>query len=178
MPKSEITAFEPLKKNIDILTRTINYNKIKNITLIGKAVSNKTGIEKFVIDDFSGATSQFLSLMRKDDEYQISNAYGLRKTVEVETIKLDELIENEHSIPDLMKVDIEEAEELMFHGAHKIIDCKKTIFIVETFSMNVIKLFKNNDYAVFLLDESSNYAFVPKKYIRTINAIKKEYKEI
>ena len=131
-----------------------------------------------MIDDFSGATSQFLSLMRKDDEYQISNAYGLRKTVEVETIKLDELIENEHSIPDLMKVDIEEAEELMFHGAHKIIDCKKTIFIVETFSMNVIKLFKNNDYAVFLLDESSNYAFVPKKYIRTINAIKKEYKEI
>lgn len=177
-PSSEIVAFEPFKKNSELFSRTIKFNKITNINLVGKAVSNKTGFDEFLVDDVSGATGQFLSLLRKDDEFQISNAYGLRKTIQVETIKLDELIDDDSTIPDLMKVDIEEAEELMFDGAHKIIKNKTTIIIIETYNINVIRLFKENDYTVFSLDESSNYVFLPNKLNSLILEFKKSYIEI
>jgi FkbM family methyltransferase len=47
LPKSEIVAFEPFGKNIDLFKRTIKDNRITNIKLIGKAVSNKTGFDEF-----------------------------------------------------------------------------------------------------------------------------------
>jgi len=177
LPKCEIVAFEPFKKNIDLFTRSINHNKITNINLIGKAVSNKTGMKEFVVDDLSGATGQFFSLLREDDLYQISNAYGLRRTIHVETIKLDELIDNGFPIPDLMKVDIEEAEGLMFQGAQKIIERKETIIIIETFNINIINLFKKNGYVIFIIDDNSNYIFIPKRSYRLVNQFRKKYSE-
>ena len=177
LPDSKIIAFEPFTKNINLLTRTINFNRIRNIKLIKKAVSNKSGAEEFLVDDISGATGQFKSLLRKNDDFQISNAYGLRKTIQVETIKLDEMIDDGCEVPDLMKVDIEEAEEMMFQGACKIIKSKKTKIVIETYNPKVLKLFKDNDYSIFLLDDSSNYAFIPNTSKQLINSFGQKYRE-
>jgi FkbM family methyltransferase len=177
LPKSEIIAFEPFHKNVNLFKRTIDFNRIKNIKLISKAVSNKSGSEEFLVDDISGATGQFKSLLRKNDDFQISNAYGLRKTIQVETIKLDEMIDDGCEVPDLMKVDIEEAEEMMFQGACKIIKSKKTKIVIETYNPKVLKLFKDNDYSIFLLDDSSNYAFIPNTSKQLINSFGQKYRE-
>ena len=131
-----------------------------------------------MVDDISGATGQFFSLLRKDDKFQISNAYALRRTIQVETIKLDDIIDDGFNIPDLMKVDIEEAEELMFQGAKKIVKNAKTIIIIETYNLNIIQSFKDKEYSVFSLDESLKYAFLPKKFKSLNDAFMKKYTEI
>ena len=41
LPDSKIIAFEPFTKNINLLIHTINFNRIKNITVVSKAVPNK-----------------------------------------------------------------------------------------------------------------------------------------
>lgn len=178
LPKSEVVAFEPFHKNIKLFKHTIDFNRIKNITVVGKAVSNKSGSEDFLVDDVSGATGQFNSLFRKEDNFQISNAYGLKKIIQVETIKLDEMIKDDSEIPDLMKVDIEEAEELMFQGACKIVESKKTKIVIETYNPRVLELFKKNDYSIFLLDDSSNYAFIPNASSELLVEFKQKYAEV
>ena len=175
LPDSEIIAFEPFTKNINLLKRTINFNRIRNIKLIKKAVSNKSGEEEFLVDDISGATGQFNSLLRKKDNFQISNAYRLRKTIQVETIKLDEMIDDDGAVPDLMKVDIEEAEEMMFQGACKIFKCKKTKIVIENYNPEFLKLFYDNGYSIFLLDDSSNYAFIPNTSKQLIHSFGQKY---
>ena len=121
LPDSEIIAFDPFTKNINLLTRTINFNRIINIKLIKKDVSNESGTDEYLVDGISCATGKFNSLLRKKDKFQISNAYRLSKTIQVETIKLEEMIDEDGSVPDLMKVDIEEAEEMMLQGHCKIL---------------------------------------------------------
>ena len=76
-----------------------------------------------------------------------------------------------------MKVDIEEAEELMFQGACKIVESKKTKIVIETYNPKVLKLFKDNDYSIFLLDDSSNYAFIPNTSKQLINLFGWKYKK-
>ena len=88
------------------------------------------------------------------------------------------MIKDDSEIPDLMKVDIEEAEELMFQGACKIVKSKKTKIVIETYNPRVLELFKKNDYSIFLLDDSSNYAFIPNASSELLVEFKQKYAEV
>lgn len=106
--EGKVYAFEPEPYNFGLLLRNIETNGYKNIIPVQKGISNKRGMSKlFLSPENLGAHT----LYNLDQE---------RKFVEVETITIDEYFESEEKI-DVVKIDVEGAEEIVLDGMQKII---------------------------------------------------------
>lgn len=110
-----VYALEPAKQHIEVLSRNMLDNNIKNVTIVPKALSNVNGTTKFYHSPNSTMFSLNDAATNKDD-YE-----------EVETITMDKFLD-EYKIDhvDFMKIDTEgmELEILSSDGfkkvAHKI----------------------------------------------------------
>lgn len=91
-----------MKKNVIL-------NDHSNCYLINKAVSDKTGRTRFYLHSDSYTSS----LLHPENE---------SKYIEVETIALDDFIEEKKILPDIIKMDIESAEPLALKGMKKLLD--------------------------------------------------------
>jgi len=101
--KGKVVAFEPNKKNLEILKRHLKINRCKNVIVVDKAVSDKTGITFF--DTGDGSWTGKISLT---GEY------------EVEVVKLDDFI-SKNLIPSVIKIDVEGEELNVLRGAKNFI---------------------------------------------------------
>ncbi len=106
-----VYAFEPDERNLKLLRRNIEINKLTNITILDCALSNEKGEAKFLIAT-DGAMN---SLAKTNHESQQIQEW---KTVKV--ITLDDFVD-EYKIDkvDFIKIDTEGAEKLIFDGAKK-----------------------------------------------------------
>jgi len=110
--KGKVVAFEPNKKNLEILKRHLKINRCKNVIVVDKAVSDKTGITFF--DTGDGSWTGKISLT---GEY------------EVEVVKLDDFI-SKNLIPSVIKIDVEGEELNVLRGAKNLLEkYKPTIFL-------------------------------------------------
>jgi FkbM family methyltransferase len=122
----KVYTFEPMPKMIERLQKHIAMNHLESkITLIPKALSNKTGILKFSLPKAanSGTASTILG-----------SSGNLEDIIEVESITLDEFLakENISGSIDLIKMDIEGAEFFALQGMKNMLDSgMKPIFILE-----------------------------------------------
>lgn len=64
---------------------------------------------------------------------------------EVETITLDEITDIYNSYPDLIKIDVEGAENYVLQGATEIAKRENAIFIVEVHSSKKVSIMENTD---------------------------------
>lgn len=114
-PGTRICSFEPLPANLGYLRETIANNGIKNIEVVGSAVSSKAGESFFDINDsnFKGKLS--------------SEKTALRVTM----ITLDDFVQQKQLWPDLVKIDVEGAEEDVLLGAAEMIKQSTPTFIIE-----------------------------------------------
>ena len=104
-PLAKVTSFEPVTRNVELLTGNRDGNQLgERIEIIGKAVSDFTGHLKFD----SGPSEQ-------TGWGGISSSGSLS----VPCLRLDEIIGDE--TVDLMKVDVEGAEALVFKGADRLL---------------------------------------------------------
>jgi FkbM family methyltransferase len=112
-----VYAFEPLPRNIAFLEQHKQLNNMNSINIFQVAVSDKFGEANFDIgtSNFQGALTE-----GKDTDKLI-----------VKTIKLDDFVsENGLKPPDVMKIDVEGAEEQVLIGAESLlISCKPIIFL-------------------------------------------------
>lgn len=92
-----VLAFEPLPLNIDRIQSVIRLNGLNNVTIVPKAVSDRTGTAAFDEgpNNFQGSLT--------------ANSGSSRKRI-VETISLDDLIDQGAPAPDFIKMDIEGGE--------------------------------------------------------------------
>lgn len=118
--KGKVFAFEPHPENFALLKKNVEINGYDNVVLINKAVSNKNGkVRLYLSERDTGASS----IYPEDSQ----------KSIEVETIRLDDYFKDFKGKIDFVKMDIEGSEGEALQGMRGIIDKNKNIKIITEF---------------------------------------------
>lgn len=108
-----VYAFEPGKRELELLKHNIAINNLTNVTVIETAITNKKGVTNFAISR-DGAMN---SLAQTDHPKQQIESW---QTIEITT--LDNVLEELNiSQVDFLKIDVEGAEGLVIEGAKKLL---------------------------------------------------------
>ena len=120
--QGHVYACEPGKKELDLLKQNITINGINNITIIESAISNKKGSDLLAVS-VDGALNSLKETNHPDQNIESW------QTVEINTV--DNLVQ-ELNIPkiNVMKVDVEGAEKLVFEGASNFLKSNSNVTIV------------------------------------------------
>ncbi len=121
-PQGHVYAFEPSKRELDVLRHNVEMNHLANVTIVERAVSNRAGTTRLAIARDGGLNS--LANTHRPEQQ-------IESWQEVETISLDQFLK-EFSIPkvDFIKIDVEGAERLVFEGAATVLASKHPITIL------------------------------------------------
>jgi FkbM family methyltransferase len=95
-PSGHVYAFEPLGRNVSYLERHVNLNRLSNVTIIKAAVSDVNGLARF------------------RESHPAMGGLSAAGELEVETIQIDS---QNFRIPDVMKIDVEGAEQSVLRGS-------------------------------------------------------------
>lgn len=153
--KGKVYAFEPANEAYDKLRYHIKLNNLDNIDTIKYGVSNYSGVAEFNVCE--------------DDAFNSLGDTPMKDVVRKETIDLitidDFVLKNSINRVDIIKVDTEGAEFLVFEGAKKtLLKDKPSLFFeynpeaVEGFdnnSINLINLLRSFDYSLFEFKEGN-----------------------
>ena len=125
--EGKVIAFEPDPINFDILKKNIEQNRITNVELVKKGISNKNESMKLYKSAVSGGHSL------------IKNEWGKEFTT-IQTVTLDDYF-NDQKI-DLIKIDVEGFELEVIDGGTKLFKNNNKIKIISEFGGYYYK--KNN----------------------------------
>ena len=153
--KSIIYSFEPNLVNLKRLERNISLNRLKNITVVPKAVGSDNTIISFtipkakIISDTSSAIENF-----SKSTYKGKLAW---KNIEVEQVSIDEFC-NDNNIHHvhMIKIDVEGYELNVLNGAATTIQKCKPILLLESFINEEKKKYlqdfvKKYEYYVYII---------------------------
>lgn len=156
-PGGHVYAFEPGERELELLRQNISTNGLTNVTVIDRAVSNKCGVAEFAISR-DGAMN---SLARNRHPGQQIVCWK-----KVETTTLDGVVK-EFGINnvDLVKVDVEGAEQLVLEGAQRLLSASEAPKVIcefcdvtaSGFSASTVELrngFEQLGYELFSLSGS------------------------
>ena len=167
----EAVLFEPLPQNAKLLRQTINRSGYNHIKLIEAAVADHSGQVSFLADEQSGATSQITEIFATSGETSIAHTYGISKEIMVRTTTMDEELANGAAVPDLIKMDIEEAEVLALKGAENLLSLGKPLIAFECHRTEAIEMLRARNYSVYRVDDHNNYLAVPPKMMEQAKRI-------
>ncbi len=149
-PEGHVYAFEPGAGNCALLRKNMEQNGYKNVTVIEKAVSDKSGTCTLYESGFNPADHR---------TYHVSKG---RKQVTIQSISLDEYFPADARI-DMLKMDIEGAEETAIRGMERVLGICPVLLLECWPSMlakagtDAVKLFKNLEergYKLSLVDDA------------------------
>lgn len=137
----EVFAFEPNPTNFALLTKNVEMNGYKNVTLVQKAVSNKTGKLKLYLSEDMG-------------DHRIYDSHDGRKYIEIDAIRLDDYLGGNNLKIDFIKMDIQGAEGGAIQGMLNLLKKNKTVKIVTEFWPIGLKRFgiDSNEYLKLLIE--------------------------
>lgn len=116
----KVFAFEPDPGNFSLLEKNVKINNYQNVTLIQKAVSNKTGKAK-------------LYIWKNTLGPKIYDSPDSHQYIEIESIRLDDYFKNYNGKIDFIKMDIEGAEGGATQGMTSLLQQNKNIKIISEF---------------------------------------------
>lgn len=120
--EGKVVAFEPEPSHFGLLNRNVKANRYNNVTLVQKAVSNKTEEVKLFLQKNNLAA------------HQIWDPHDGSQFVTVPAITLDEYCENENlKKVDFIKIDVQGAEGAVLQGMRSIMDENRALKIVMEF---------------------------------------------
>lgn len=125
--KGRVFAFEPEPDNFARLEMNVRLNSYENVVLVQKAVSNRTGKCTLYLSDRDRATHRI---------YDIRDG---RRSIEVESIRLDDYFHNQKV--DFIKMDIEGAEWAALQGMSLLLEKNKRVKILTKFLPSGLKGF-------------------------------------
>lgn len=133
-----VHSFEPVPINWKILNLNIQLNKLKNVVLNYSALADKKGEVDFSVSI--------------DGAYSSIKHTGRNIESEILTVKLDTLdeyiVRNEISKIDVIKIDVEGAEDLVLQGAECLLNnfsMRPRLLVLELFDPNLEKFNTNVD---------------------------------
>lgn len=143
--KGRVIVFEPDLFLAHILRKTADANPDLNVDVLALAASDRQGIAKFNIAERARSTN-FLA-----DASGSTQTGGVRRAILVPTVPLDSLLGQIPS-PDLIKIDVEGAENLVFEGMKRVLQEARPIILCEVFKANWDNISANllaNGYRIF-----------------------------
>jgi FkbM family methyltransferase len=124
----KVVAFEPLPRNVSILTKNLQANRMGNVVVVQKAVSDREGVaELFLSRDSSGN-----SLISVPPGAELS--FGQSDHLVVETVTLDGFFAPFCRKPTLVKLDIEGGELAALEGMRILIRETADLVLITEFN--------------------------------------------
>jgi FkbM family methyltransferase len=117
-----VVAFEPVPRNIRFLSRTLEVNSARNVTIVPCAVSDSTGLSRFQ----HGARWGVGRLSEAGDQPAL-------------TVSCDEFVHTQSIVPSLLKIDVEGAEMLVLSGARRLLAEQRPVILLSTHGEGVRK---------------------------------------
>lgn len=133
-----VLAFEPDRTSFALLNQNVEANGCQNVTLIQKAVSNKTGRIKLYLSE----TNKAGHTIRASEN---------SKSVDIEAVRLDDYLKDLNRPVNFIKMDIEGAEALAFAGMTSLIRKSPTVKMLMEFTPSAMAEL-DTDPATFLQD--------------------------
>jgi len=148
-PSAKVYAFEGFPDNTRVLKINKEINNLHNLEIIGSALSDKIGKEKFYISQ--------TGLMTEKSE----------KSEFVETETIDNFLQkNKIHFIDLIKIDVDGKEQNVLEGANRSLSQGKIKNIIIEIDINnkkeVIGVLSKNNYSISEI--------VPNNYLATLNS--------
>jgi FkbM family methyltransferase len=128
--KGTVYAFEPEPTNFHFLCKNIELNDYDMVVPFQKAVSNTSGTVKLYLANERDTGAHTLR-EHHEMEYFNTKAYG--KFVEVEAVKLDEVVSEIKKPVDFIKMDMEGSEANAFAGMKRILGGNRNLKILTEF---------------------------------------------
>lgn len=123
--EGHVVAFEPFPPNAQFLNRHLSYNRIDNVTVIEKAVSDQQG--KLTFETVQGSSMGHLATHTKT-----------ASSIMVDVVALDQFIaEAQLPLPNVLKVDIEGAEYDFLRGASQLLSSRAITMFLATHGQEV-----------------------------------------
>ena len=163
-PHANLVLFEPDPLNASLLRQTVAANQLQGVTLIEAAVTNVEGAQSFIRDRVSGATGRLEEVDSSADLMTIQGSYAAqnREKCRVECRTLDEVVSSGVPVPNLIKVDVENAEYLVLEGGKRLFSARATLVLIEISDPRVFTFFAEYGYDLWVIEESSaNYFAAP-----------------
>ncbi|MBW8049692.1 MAG: FkbM family methyltransferase [Cytophagales bacterium] len=147
-----VFAFEPDPDNFQLLVKNVKVNGYHNVILINKAVSNYTGkIKLYLSEDNYG-------------DHRIYKPLERRKSIEIESIRLDDYFKDKNIEINFIKMDIQGAEYGAIQGMSSILKKYEKIKMITEFwpiglqqtdiePEDYINLLHKTGFKVFCVDE-------------------------
>jgi FkbM family methyltransferase len=139
-PSGQVTAFEPLIRNLSYLHRHKELNSAENVRILPFAVSNRSGTATFSVGNVS-------AMGKIDDAGEIL----------VPTITLDEAANLLDILPQVIKIDVEGAEFEVLQGSKDLLSSAEPIIFLSTHSTilreKCLRLLTDGGYTVEPLDD-------------------------
>lgn len=168
--KGEVHSFEPQKNIYRYLKK--NFGSKRKIFLNNLAVGDKERKIKIFINEKNTGRSTINSEIAKD--------YKITKIQTIDMIKLDTYIKK-NSPPNIIKLDVEDSEELCILGGLNTIKKYKPIIIVEIsggkrwkYSKRTINILNKINYVPFFINENGDLKQIDerniKKYLRNVES--------
>ena len=154
-----IWLFEPDEKNVRLLRKTVDYNRLSHARLIPMAVASKNGEIEFLVDDVSGATGSVDS--HTSNASPLHAHYQLRNRVTVKCCCLDSFVEELEGHRVVIKIDVEGAEDQVLTGARLALERVRPVIFIECFEPAKMAAFNELGYRVYDLQEGSNWLAIP-----------------
>ena len=151
-PQGKVFAFEPDPENFRLLLKNIEANGYRNVKAVNQAVTDKTGkAELFLCEESSGSHS-------------IHDFGEKRKSITVSSTSLDDFLGKRFSRVDLVKIDVEGVEPIVFSGMKEIIKANPKLVIITEFwphalkkagfdPADFLKTLEDQDFLIHLINE-------------------------
>jgi len=118
-PSGRVVACEPFPRNIAYLQRHVEINKAENVTVIAAACAERSGLRRF-------AAGQDCAEGRLVESF----ADPVERIEYVAATTIDEIVRLSGLVPDVLKVDVEGAEEHVLMGASETLAAAKPIVLL------------------------------------------------
>jgi FkbM family methyltransferase len=111
-----VYAFEPIEANIRAMRRNIDLNHVRHVDVVCAAVSDTCGT---------------VHMSPGNNQATCHLAYGAEDGLSVPSTTIDAFVSAGHRPPDLVKVDVEGAENLVLSGMRDTLRTRRPIVICE-----------------------------------------------
>jgi FkbM family methyltransferase len=156
--KRVVHAFEPFDEALAGLRRNIEINRLSNVYVHPVVLTDHSGSCRFTTDGITATTSHISGEGEPGRDLPCSDLDSY-----IAKMKL--------ALPDLVKLDIEDSEELIFSGMQSILKHKRPLVFLEggvrdeTGRIIAIDYLKTLGYEIFNLDQTNTLDSLTQEYM-------------